>query len=452
MPKQPAFANHAEPTTARVRGRFWSLVARPWSFFRHSTFVIRHFSAYLGVSVVICLATIAIGLPISRSEEPAVKDSTATDSATVAGSESPKSKTAKPRDAATINAAIERGVHFLLGNQNKDGSWGSADNTTGEDVYAPIPGAHQAFRAAVTALAISALIEVGGDSADVQKSLDRGETWLLEKLPKVRRAEPEALYNVWTHSYGISALVYMLKRHPDDAARADKIKQLIRGQFAMLQRYECVDGGWDYYDTRAHAEQPGGDALSFCAATGIIAMHEAKDVGIDPPQKMIDKAIASILRQQKPDFSYYYGEYLQWYPMMPINRPGGSLGRSQACNLALRLWGDKRITDDVMNSWLDRLFNRNLWLDLGRKRPIPHESYFQVAGYFYYYGHYYAARCVEELPNLSDRNRHYDQLTQLILKVQEKDGSWWDFPLYNYHQQYGTSFALMTLGRCRPEK
>jgi len=33
--------------------------------------------------------------------------------------------------------------------------------------------------------------------------------------------------------------------------------------------------------------------------------------------------------------------------------------------------------------------------------------------------------------------------------VQEKDGSWWDFPLYNYHQQYGTAFALMSLGKCR---
>ncbi len=115
------------------------------------------------------------------------------------------------------------------------------------------------------------------------------------------------------------------------------------------------------------------------------------------------------------------------------------------------MWGDTKITDELMNSWLDRLFNRNIWLDIGRKRPIPHESYFQVAGYFYYYGHYYAARCVEVLPEASDRNRHYDQLAELILKVQEKDGSWWDFPLYNYHQQYGTSFALMTLGRCRPK-
>ena len=35
-------------------------------------------------------------------------------------------------------------------------------------------------------------------------------------------------------------------------------------------------------------------------------------------------------------------------PMLPVNRPAGSLGRSQACNLALRLWGDTAITDDVL--------------------------------------------------------------------------------------------------------
>jgi hypothetical protein len=33
--------------------------------------------------------------------------------------------------------------------------------------------------------------------------------------------------------------------------------------------------------------------------------------------------------------------------------------------------------------------------------------------------------------------------------LQEKDGSWWDFPMFDYHQQYGTAFALMSLGRTR---
>jgi hypothetical protein len=35
------------------------------------------------------------------------------------------------------------------------------------------------------------------------------------------------------------------------------------------------------------------------------------------------------------------------------------------------------------------------------------------------------------------------------MAVQEKDGSWWDYPLYNYHRPYGTSFALMSLRCCR---
>ena len=186
-------------------------------------------------------------------------------------------------------------------------------------------------------------------------------------------------------------------------------------------------------------------------AAGIIALHEAKEVGVAPPQRLVDRAVASILRQQKPDFTYLYDEQFRFSPMFLINRPAGSLGRTQVCNLALRLWGNERITDDVLNTWLDKLFDRNLWLDLGRKRPIPHESYFYVAGYFYYFGHYYAARCVELLP-AKEQSRHYDQLAQLMLPRQEEDGSWWDFPLYNYHKPYGTAFALMTLGRCRLEE
>ena len=157
--------------------------------------------------------------------------------------------------------------------------------------------------------------------------------------------------------------------------------------------------------------------------------------------------MANILRQRNPDYSYIYGEYLRYQPRRPINRPGGSLGRSQACNLAMRLWGDKTVTDEVLKTWLDRLFARNGWLDIGRKRPIPHEAWFGVAGYFFYYGHYYAALCIEQLP--ADERAHFqDHLAAILLKLQEKDGSWWDYPLYNYHQQYGTALTLMALERC----
>jgi hypothetical protein len=145
-----------------------------------------------------------------------------------------------------------------------------------------------------------------------------------------------------------------------------------------------------------------------------------------------------------------YGEYLKWQPFHPINRPGGSLGRSQVCNLALRLHGDEMVTDEVVATWLNRLIARNGWLSIGRKRPVPHESYFAVAGYFYYYGHFYASHCIELLP--SDQRPHFQQhLAHILIPLQEKDGSWWDYPLYNYHQQYGTAMAIMSLVRCRSD-
>ena len=141
---------------------------------------------------------------------------------------------------------------------------------------------------------------------------------------------------------------------------------------------------------------------------------------------------------------------MKYRPRSGINRPAGSLGRSHACNYALQIWGDASVTDDVHKICLDRLIERNGWLDIARKRPMPHESWFAVAGYFFYYGHLYAAFCVDTL-SPSDQAEYQRQLAKIIVPLQEKDGSWWDFPFYDYHQQYGTAMALLTLKRCLPQ-
>lgn len=356
--------------------------------------------------------------------------------------------------ATEIESAIDRGVAFLLKDQNKNGSWGSPHNTKGLNIYAPNPIAtHQAFRAAVTAMSVSALIESGhpDKSPEALQALQRGEAWLMEELPQVRRATADAMYNVWTHSYGIQALVHMHQR-AQAAGKADKvqaIEDLIHQQIDRLQRYESVDGGWGYYDFRVGTKHPASSSISFTTATALVALHEAKQIGITVPDKLVERAIAAIGRQRKSDNSYMYGEYLKMRPLYGINRPGGSLGRSQACNIALRYWGDQTVTDEVLVTWLDRLRDRNGWLSIGRKRPVPHESWFAVAGYFFYYGHYYASLCVDDLPPEKSTALKND-LAHLMLSLQEKDGDWWDFPLYNYHRQYGTAFAIMTLVRCRP--
>ncbi len=346
-----------------------------------------------------------------------------------------------------LEQSIERGIRFLLNTQNPDGSWGSARRTKRLNIYAPVPGAHHAFRTAVTSLCLMALTERQSDQTDVRQAIDRGEYWLITNLPHLRRAGPVALYNVWGHAYGLQALAALDRRHAHNAAKHKDIAALVRSQYDMLDRYESVDGGWGYYDFRVGAKKPATDSTSFLTAAVLVALYDARQTGIEPPTRLVRRAIESLHRQQKPDFSYLYGEHLKYRPMRGINRPGGSLGRSQACNVALRLWDDPNITNEVLVTWLNRLIDRNGWLSIGRKRPVPHESWFQVAGYFFYFGHYYAGLCIDQLP-ANQKAPLQTRLADLIIKLQEKDGSWWDYPLYDYHQPYGTAFALMTLYHC----
>ncbi|MEM0896180.1 MAG: prenyltransferase/squalene oxidase repeat-containing protein [Verrucomicrobiota bacterium] len=367
--------------------------------------------------------------------------------------EPPEEKPTKapPATEAEIRDAMERGVEFLLARQNPSGSWGSARNTKGLNIFAPIPGSHRAFRCAVTAMSIEALIRASDweRNEETRKALVLAEDYLLEYLPQLRRATPVALYNVWAHGYGVQALVAMHERPRVSKKRKARIREVIESQFDMLTRFESVDGGWGYYDFRYGTKQPSSSSISFVSGAILCAFYDAKVAGIDPPERLVTRAIASINRQRNPNNSYFYGEYLKDRPVRDINRASGSLGRSQCCNIALRFWGDESVDDEILIEWLDRLEARNFWLDIGRKRPIPHESWAAIAGYFFYFGHYYAGRCVAELP--PEKATEYGaRLAALILDDQEKDGSWWDFPFYDYHQQYGTAYALLTLVNCLP--
>ncbi|NIL95898.1 MAG: hypothetical protein GTO53_01450 [Planctomycetales bacterium] len=364
----------------------------------------------------------------------------------------PRPEPVDPPSPADLQAALTGGVDFLLNVQVHNGAWGSPRRTKGMDVYAPVPGAHHAFRAATTALCLMALIESGDSRPEVQRAIQRGQAWWLAHGQQVRRADGVALYNVWAHAYGIQALLKMQSRaagqQDDSTATREPIQKAIQHQIRMLDRYESVNGGWGYYDFSYQLQKPSSIPTCFTTATCLIALLQARQAGYEVQQRTIQRAVEAINRQRKADFSYLYSGRHRWYPMFGINRPAGSLGRSQVCNLALRMSGDERVTDQVLIDWLDRLFARNLWLDIGRKRPIPHESYFGVAGYFFYYGHYYASLCIEQLP-AAQRPQYQAMMARLLLGLQEKDGSWWDFPLYDYHQPYGTAMAVMSLIRCR---
>ncbi|MDH3582912.1 MAG: hypothetical protein OER86_01715, partial [Phycisphaerae bacterium] len=347
-----------------------------------------------------------------------------------------------------IDQAIARGQAFLVADQNTNGSWGSATRTKGLNIMASIPGSHHAFRTGTTALCISALIETRPQDPQVIAALVRAEAWLIDFLPRLRRGSLRTVYNTWGHIYGLEALVRMHERHRDNPDLRSRIAERIRQQIHRLGQNEFLGGGWGYYDFRSGTAHPARMATSFTTAAGLVALREAADAGFEIPPKLLERALGQLRRQRSPNFTYLYSEGHRLYPVSRINRHAGSLGRSCAGNAAGRLWEDEAITDEALEMCLDRLFARGGWLDVGRKKPVPHESFFAIAGYFYYFGHYYGARCIELVP--PERQPFYqDHLADVLLPLQEADGSWWDYPLYDYHQPYGTAFALRCLQRTR---
>ena len=349
---------------------------------------------------------------------------------------------------AKIDASIKKGVDFLISHQNKNGSWGNATLTKGLNIYAPVPDAHQAFQAASSSLALHGLLESGDHRPASLKAIKRGEAWLLTTLPNLRNINPRATYSIWAHAYSLRALA-SLYRHHDDPAKREEYRRQALIQIKRLERHEDINKGWGYYDFRHITAKPSGSIMSFTTATALLAMHDAANtMDIELPSTIVKRAIESIQLQRNPDFSYAYSFRHRWSPRRAINTPAGSLGRSQACNAALRKFGDTEVTDTVIRTWLQRLFDRQGWLDHGRKRPIPHEAPAQVSGYFYFYGHYYASECISFLPQ-EEQTQWKQKLSALIISKQEKNGCWWDYPLYNYHYAYGTGYALATLSRCR---
>jgi hypothetical protein len=352
----------------------------------------------------------------------------------------------------TLAESIRGGVDFLVESQNSNGSWGGPRNTKGLNIYAPVPGAHHAFRAGASGLALAGLLDCRDARPATRGALRRGGEWMTEHLPQLRRADQTTTYNVWGHAYGLRALTRLYQIAETDERR-DHWRGIAQGQIELLNRYEDLKGGWGYLDLfdGLTTRKPTGLPTSFTTATVLLAMHEAREVmDVELDERILRRSLDFLERQRTPDNAYVYSDSHRRVPRRGINRPAGSLARSQACNAALRAFGAEPITAEVLETWADRFIAREGFLSIGRKRPVPHETHFSISGYFYYYGIFYFSEAAAFLPAPS-RAEHAGELAAFILHRQENDGSWWDYPLYDYHQPYGTGYALLAAAWCRDQ-
>ncbi len=112
---------------------------------------------------------------------------------------------------------------------------------------------------------------------------------------------------------------------------------------------------------------------------------------------MIDIALRRLAEMRLPDGAFLYSQDHKYSPRHPANRRRGSIGRTQSGHYALWLWSASKMDEAKVREGLDAFFEEHNFIQMGRKRPYPHESWYATAAYYYYFGHYYAARLLEKM-------------------------------------------------------
>jgi len=297
------------------------------------------------------------------------------------------------------NAAIQKGLAYLVREQSKDGVWRSG-------------GGYGQYPCAMTALAGLALIASGSTPTrgPYAKNVRRATRFLLaQQQPNGLLAAPaEEGRSMYGHGFGLLFLsqVYGME---EDANKQRLIKQACKRAIALIGRSQSRDGGWLYTPDST------GDEGSV-TVTQIQALRGCRNAGIHVPKKVIDNAIRYIERSQSPDGGIRYSV-----------RSSGSRPALTAAACAVLYNAGKYDSKIADRAW--RYARRTCWPSGGRSQG------------HYYYTQLYMSQATWQKGN-AEWDKYYPLIQRHLLSTQQGNGSW-----RGDHAGlvYGTAIGLLIL-------
>ncbi len=353
----------------------------------------------------------------------------------------PQSRPQEPTPAE-VRQSIDKGLTFLVAEQNKDGSWGGNRNKTFTDSFAN-RATMDAWVVGTTGLAVAALLQCGVQP-DARAAAERGVDFLIANAD-VKRPDFWDNDNVWGSIYGLFGLARALGVSTNASPeRVLAIRNACRTCVDGLARHQSPNGGWGYYADSGSAWRPEW-ATSFTTAAGALALGDARRAGVEVLPRILDPAVRAVGRARLPSGAFTYDVSAIPYVRggENINEVKGSLGRMQIGNYLLHTLGGGVAEAERVRA-LEQFSQNHRFLDAALRKPIPHEAYYQNAAYFYLFGHYYAARLATTLP-FDAQKPFWPVIRREVMKTQERDGGMWDFYISACTKPYGTAFGVMAL-------
>ena len=284
-------------------------------------------------------------------------------------------------------AASRKGLAYLAGNQNGDGSWGDSAYTT--DV-------------AIAGLCLLAFMSAGHqpDRGPHGALLRKGTDYLgrcCQRSGLIHDERRTAGRPMYSHGFGTLALaeLYGMTRRTDLRDPLEKAVELILNT-------QNPEGGWRYQPRVADADI----SVVICQ---IMALRAAVNAGVPVPKETISRAIAYVKRcANNADGGFSY---------QPTEHSSGQ-ARTGAGVLSLIVMGDREC--DEVKRGLEFLM---------RNPPGGNRQWL-------FYGVYY---CTQAMYQAGGKywKFWYPRVAEYLVNNQRPEGSWYDSPGYAYATAMG---------------
>jgi len=284
-----------------------------------------------------------------------------------------------PELSNEASLAIDKGLDYLLKNQNKNGSW-SAD---GEGKYA----------VACTSLALMAFMskaQFPGFEPHGEQ-LDRAMKWLLKEA----KQRPNGYIGPVMYEHGFATLalseMWGMTHDPNDD---DAIKEALEKAVEVILRSQNAGGGWRYQPNAYEGQD------TSCSMTVFHALASAHQAGIVVPDTTITKLVDFLKGvRDTPTGGFTYD-----------GRPHRLSAACTAGGVYVAQLAGQRDTELVdsairyLNSLSPDVFGAGM-------------------NYYYYYAHYYAIQAMVQAGD-DEYSKWYPQIRDALISQQAGNGAW----------------------------
>ncbi len=288
---------------------------------------------------------------------------------------------AAPPKEAEIEAAITRGLDWLVSQQSRSGRWTA---NGGE------------YPTAMTALAITALTAEGSTTTQGKyaPAIRRGVDFLIaQSRPNGLIGSSSDQRYTYGHGYAMLALSQILGEE-EDIDRRQQLVTVLTKAVEFTCRAQTKAGGWGYVSAKDGGDYDEGSTT----ITQVQGLRGCRNAGIPVPKEAIDKAISYIHRCTTPDGGVQYNTH-------------GGPGRPAITAAAIACLYNSGEYDDKYVPKMLKFCDAQLGND---------ES---GAMGFWHYAHFYYAQ-VKYRQGEEQWQKYKAGIAERILRDMSSDGSW----------------------------